>query len=196
MRPFIFMAAAILLSCGQNSSSDNKTKIPADTNQQVVSESPPAYATPDEGMVNASLSALYGNKWRVMNDKDARWMKDAFDYFIIPRRKENANYPYIAKGDYNADGKADIAAIVTDSLKRNFQIAIILGTDNIIFWKEDISNDAAISNVPKSEIDGMDGEKTKKVKMKSDGINVEYFESASFVLYWDKSSLKRIQTGD
>ena len=39
-------------------------------------------------------------------------------------------------------------------------------------------------------------EKTKKIKLKGDGINVEYFEKAAFVLYWDKGSFKRIQTSD
>ena len=131
-----------------------------------------------------------------MNDRDAKWMKDAFDYFIAPRRKEDPNYPYIARGDYDADNLVDLAAIVTDSLKRNYQIVILLEKGNILFWKEDIMNDAAISTIPKSDIAGMDGEKTKKIKKKGDGINVEYFEKASFVLYWDKSSFKRIQTGD
>ena len=56
--------------------------------------------------------------------------------------------------------------------------------------------DAALSTIPNSTIEGMDGEKIKKIKLKGDGINVEYFEKASFVLYWDKSSFKRIQTGD
>ena len=116
--------------------------------------------------------------------------------FIVPKRKENPNYPYITKGDYNADGKEDMAAVVIDSTKTAYQIAIILSADKIMFWKEDVLDDAAISTVPKSTIEGMDGEKTKKIKLKGYGINVEYFEKASFVLYWDKGSFKRIQTGD
>jgi hypothetical protein len=132
----------------------------------------------------------------VLNDQEARWMRDAFDYFIVPKRKENPNYPYITKGDFNGDGKPDMAAVVTDSTKQSFRIAIITGKDNIILWEEDVLVDAALTTIPKSDIEGMDGEKTKKVKLKGDGINVEYFEKASFVLYWDKTSFKRIQTGD
>lgn len=71
-----------------------------------------------------------------------------------------------------------------------------MGNNKTIAWEEDISAESAISTTPRSEVEGIDGEKTKKVRMKGDGINVEYFEQASFVLYWDKSGFKRLQTGD
>lgn len=205
MRLLVFIAAISLLSCGQNSTEkkketpkDDTTKIAVDTTKSTlpVPDNPPAYISPGEAAVNELLKASYGNGWHVMSDNEATWMKDAFEYFIVPKRKENPNYPYITKGDYNADGKEDMAAVVIDSTKTAYQIAIILSADKIMFWKEDVLDDAAISTVPKSTIEGMDGEKTKKIKLKVDGINVEYFEKASFVLYWDKGSFKRIQTGD
>ncbi|MBC7872886.1 MAG: hypothetical protein H7Y01_02760 [Ferruginibacter sp.] len=205
MRLFIFTASIVLLSCGQNSSDKQKevitgdtTKIAGDTTIAApgVKDNPPGYTTPDQSRVNGMLTARYGNKWHVLNDSEAKWMKDAFDYFIVPKRKENPNYPYIARGDYNADGKEDMAAVITDSLKNTYQMAILLDTSKIILWKEDILEDAAISTVPKSEIEGMEGEKTKKVKLKGDGINVEYFEKAAFVLYWSGREFKRIQTAD
>lgn len=205
MRFIIIIAVVSLLACGQNSPNvkeelqhDSTAKTYTDTvkTSTGIKDIPPTYITPDEETVNQLLKATFGNSWYVMNDKEASWMKDAFDYFIVPKRKEIPNYPYIAKGDFNADGKEDMAAVVTDSLKSNYQIAIILAPDNILFWKEDVLEDAAISTVAKSIIDGIDGEKTKKIKLKGDGINIEYFEKASFVLYWDKVSFKRIQTGD
>lgn len=205
MRFLIFIAALSLLACGQDSSKvkkelqhDSTGKTYSDTvkTPTVVKDSPPTHITPDEEAVNQMLKARFENSWHVLNDKEAKWMKDAFDYFIVPKRKDIPNYPYIAKGDFNADGKEDMAAVVTDSLKSNYQIAIILAADNILFWNEDVLEDAAISTVAKSVIDGIDGEKTKKIKLKGDGINVEYFEKASFILYWDKTSFKRIQTGD
>lgn len=205
MRILIFMATVSLLSCKQNPS-NIKTELPKDDVASTVvdtakttavgNEKPPTYIAPDETAVNEAMKAGYGNKWHVLNDREAGWQKDAFDYFIAPQRKENPNYPYIAKGDYNADGKEDMAAIVTDSLNVNYQIAILLGADNILLWKEDVIGGVAISTVSKSKIQGMSEERTKKILMKGDGINVEYFEKASFVLYWDKSSFKRIQTGD
>jgi hypothetical protein len=205
MKFLLFIAAVSLLSCGQNSSKGKedvsttdttKTAIDTAKTTSVAKEDPSTYTAPDEEAVNELLKEKFENKWHVLNDKEAKWMKDAFDYFIVPKRKEFPNYPYIIKGDYNADGKSDMAAVVTDSTKSNYRIAILLGADNIQLWEEDIMIDAALSSIPKSTIEGMDGEKTKKVKLKGDGINVEYFEKASFVLYWDKGSFKRIQTGD
>lgn len=205
MRFIIIIAAVSFISCGQSSS---KTKEIAEKRDSTKSslvtvktlsdakDKPITYTAPDEEHVNEILKAKYGTEWHVLNDKDASWMKVAFDYFIVPKRKENPNYPYIAKGDYNGDGKADIAALVTNDKKNTYQIAIILGADNILFWKEDILEDAAISTVTKSEIEGMEQEKTKKVKLKGDGITIDYFERGSFVVYWDKTSFKRIQTGD
>ena len=204
MRLLLFIAALLLLSCGQNSSESKKEVLHGDTSKTSATAAQTTasardslfYTTPDEAVVNESLKSRYGTKWHVLNDSEAKWMKDAFDYFIVSRRKADPNYPYIAKGDYNADGKKDTAAVVTDSLKTTYQVVILLGGGKSLLWKEDILEDAAISTIPKSDIEGMDGEKTKKVKMKGDGINVEYFEKAAFVLYWDKNNFKRIQTAD
>ncbi len=205
MRFIIIIAAVSFISCGQSSS---KTKEIADKKDSAkpslvtvktlpdTKDKPITYTAPDEESVNEILKTKYGTEWHVLNDKDASWMKDAFDYFIVPKRKENPDYPYIAKGDYNGDGKADLAAVVTNDKKSIYQIAIILGKDNILFWKEDILEDAAISTFAKSDIEGMEREKPKKVKLKGDAITVDYFEKGSFVVYWDKNSFKRIQTGD
>lgn len=205
MRFPIIIAAVSFISCGQSSSKTKDIVAIGDSTKSSIEtvktlsdakNKPFTYTAPDEEPVNEMLKAKYGTEWHVLNDKEATWMKDAFDYFIVPKRKENPNYPYIAKGDYNGDGKADLAAVVTNDKKTTYQIAILLGKDNILFWKEDILEDAAISTVTKSEIEGMEQEKTKKVKLKGDGITIDYFERGSFVVYWDKNSFKRIQTGD
>lgn len=205
MRLPIIIAAVSFISCGQNSSKTMeittkgdsiKTSIDTEKTLPGAKDKPFTYTAPDEEPVNEILKAKYGTEWHVLSDKEATWMKDAFDYFIVPKRKDSPNYPYITKGDYNADGKTDIAALVTNDKKSTYQIAIILDTDNILFWNEDILEDAAISTFTKSDIEGMVGEKSKKVKLKGDGITIEYFERGSFVVYWDKASFKRIQTGD
>ena len=208
MKFLFFIATLSLLSCRQSSTKGKedvpktdttKTAVDTATTTPLIKEKPSVYTAPDEEAVNELLKVKFENKWHVLNDKEAKWIKDAFDYFIIPKRKETPNYPYITKGDFNGDGKADMAAVVTDSTKTRYQVAIILGPDNIKFWEEDIMVDAALTTITKSEIISIpneENEKIKKIKMKVDGINVEYFERASFVVYWDKSSFKRIQTGD
>src|SRR5258706_9686040 len=158
MRLLIFMSAFILLSCGQNSSGGKKetakedtVKVPADTAKTtaIVKNEIPAYFSPDEGAVNETLKAKYGNKWHVLNDKEAKWVKDAFDYFIVPKRKENPGYPYISKGDFNSDGKTDTAALVTDDNNKDFRIATLMGSDKIELWEEDVLINAALTTVPK-----------------------------------------------
>jgi hypothetical protein len=205
MRFFILITIITLLPRCQNSSSktqvpkkDDTTKTQPDMAKTipVVKKDTAPYTVPDEIPVNEMLKAGYGTEWHVLNDEEAKWIKGIFDHFILTKRKANPSYPYIARGDFNADGKQDVAAVVANSTKENFQIAIVLAPDNIQLWKEDIMINAAISSIPKSTIEGMDGEKIKKIKLKGDGINVEYFEKASFVLYWDKGSFKRIQTAD
>lgn len=208
MRIFIFIAALTLLSCGQNSSTKKEEPVKKDTTKKtgdtvkttpVIKTEQPSYTSPDEGVMNEALTAKFGTKWHVVNDKEAKWIKDAFEYFIVPKRKELPDYPYITKGDFNGDGKADMAAVVTDSTRSSYQVAFILGPGNIKFWDEDIMVDAALTTIAKSEVISIpngENEKVKKIKMKVDGIQVEYFEKASFVVYLDKSSFKRIQTGD
>jgi hypothetical protein len=202
MRLLIFMSAFILLSCGQNS--PDKKPVNKDTafNAVVKKDSiakmrPEFYTTPDEKPVNESLAKKFGSKWHVMNDREARWIKDAFEYFIVPRRKENPDYPYITNGDFDGDGKADTAAVVTDADKKDFRIAILPGLGNIELWKDDVLINAALTTIAKGEaVEGGNNDHPKKIKMKNDGINVEYFEQASFVIYRSGGSFKRLQTGD
>ena len=204
--PLLFIII-VFISCGQSSpgkqeTSDSLKKSTGTTGPQKKQPADSSGNKPTSlaKQVNSILNDQPGNKWHVLNDREGRWMSGQFDYFIAPKRKENPDYPYIAKGDFNGDGKLDIAALVTDSTKRNYQLAIILNADEvtrkIVSWKEDIDEDAAIALLPKSEVEGFEGERPKKIKMKADGILVEYFETASFVIYWNGSAFKRIQTGD
>ena len=205
MKFLLFIATVSLLSCSQKSKKGKEDVPKTDTiitnvdtakTTPLVKDDPLPYNSPLEQPLNEALKKVYGNDWHILNDQEAKWMKDAFDYFIVPKRKVDPNYPYITRGDFNGDNKPDIASAVTASIKKKFRIAIFLGQDNIKIWDEDIMIDAALSTIPKSTIEGMDGEKTKKIKLKGDGINVEYFEKASFVIYWSGTDFKRIQTGD
>lgn len=201
MKLLLLIPVLVFFSCGGGAGKKNDTGTVTDTGQaaeKVTTPPPPPtppVQTPGAAAFEEVLHARYPGSWHVLNDAEATWMKDAFDYFILPKRKENPDYPYITTGDFNGDGTPDRAALITDSSKRNYQLAIILDTV-VLTWKEDIIEDAALSAVPRSVITGMDGEKEKKVAMKGDGIRVEYFEKASFVLYWDKKGFRRLQTGD
>ena len=111
MRFPIIIAVVFFISCGQNSSKKTETSSKDDSTKPAIEtiktlprekDRPITYTTPDEEPVNEILKVKYGTEWHVLNDKEATWMKDAFDYFIVPKRKDNPNYPYITKGDFNA----------------------------------------------------------------------------------------------
>ena len=209
MRLILFtVISLLLLSCKQKTAGAKQQKKPkSDTasntrkdttkGQTATPKEIDYYTTPDEAVVNKSLQGYFKAEWHVLNDKEGSWMKDAFEYFIVPKRKELPNYPYITMGDFNGDSKPDTAAVVTDSLRTKYRIAVLSSAGKPFLWDEDIMADAAISLQPKgTTLDVMMGENAKKVKLKNDGINVEYFERASFVLHLDKGKFKRLQTSD
>ncbi len=202
MRLFLISIIILLLSCnGKSSSEDVKeedTAIKELLTNDTVSIAPTGTKqnqTALETEINKILQEKFQGKWKVLNDSTANWMKDEFDYFIAPKRKYDPDYPYICKGDYNADGKPDYAAIITDANKTSYQIAIFPADGEIILWKEDVEG-SAIENLSKTEVLGFEGEKEKKVTLKSDGINVVFFEKSSYVIYWNGASFKNIWTGD
>ncbi len=204
MRLFIFIIILGFLSCGQKTANKDPQSIDRDTAIRTVAKKdtvaktePQFYVAPGEAAVNASLSKKYDDKWHILNDHEAKWIEGAFDYFIVPKRKNYPDYPYMTTGDFNGDSKIDTAAVVTDENKKEFRIAILLSNGKIQLWEDDVMINAALSTVPKGEaVEGGDIDHPKKIKMKIDGINVEYFEQASFVVYQSGSAFKRIQTGD
>ena len=108
MRLPIIIAAVSFISCGQSSSKTEEIVAKGDSTKSSivtvkslpeVKDEPISYTAPDEEPVNEILKAKYGTEWHVLSDKEATWMKDAFDYFIVPKRKDSPNYPYITKGD-------------------------------------------------------------------------------------------------
>ena len=82
--------------------------------------------------------------------------------------------------------------VVNTANNDEHRIAILLDITKIIIWNDDVRG-AAINTNPKEAVGGIDG---KVAKMKSEGINVEFFEKSSWVLYWNGSAFKKIWTGD
>ena len=195
MRLSYLFVAVIIVSCGQNNSTrqtaTDSVKINTDTVHEVV-QPPVDSAAIRIAEFEKRLSASSGSNWKVVNDSIAHWPKDVFDYFIKGKRKDNPDYPYIASGDFDGDQKTDTAFLVTNETRTDYQLAISLSSGRIVYWKEDIDL-AAITTFSKKELNGWNGE---KIKMKADGIEVEYYEKAAFVLYWTGSAFKRVQTAD
>ena len=198
----------ILFSCNQNKNEKDTGKIKSDSISLKQGENTTGTANDSTVITETELSKritaiLNENSevkgWQILNDKTARWINGQFEYFIQPKRKENPDYPYITQGDFNNDKKQDVAALLTDSTRTKYLLAIISDFDSmpkLSIWKDDIIEDAALSAIPAGEITGTVNEKTRKVKLSSQAIQVEYFEKASFIIYWNGKSYNRIQRGD
>ena len=131
-----WLALLFVISCGQNSQKTKSRSIndsgQSRSNKDSVTKKnnlPSSSISVCEKAVSRTLHARFGSKWQVMNDQTAHWMKEAFDYFIIPKRKQDPDYPYIAKGDFNTDSKIDTAVVVKDVLHKKYQLAILLKND-------------------------------------------------------------------
>lgn len=208
MKLFYISLFAFLVSCNSNSkpgTNEDPVSISGSDSTSISRKETRADSTiipvsPMAEKINTILGSMNESAaWHVLNDKEARWISGQFEYFIAPKRKDNPDYPYIAAGDFDGDNRPDLAAVVTDSTRVNYQLVIISDIDSdqkINYWKEDILEDAAISTAPKGDIEGTVNEKVKKVKLSSEAIHVEYFEKASFIIYWNGKSFKRIQQGD
>ena len=202
-------ALLLLLSCGQNNSKETKpsndsigtaddtvsVKEQVTTNTTNTDSVPKLTALGEE--VERGLKSN-SSEWVVVTDATANWPKDEFDYFIAPRRTKNRedDYPYIATSDFDGDRKRDAAVLVNQPGTKNYAIAIIRNmlsaNPTIYYWKDDIDV-AAVSIIPKGNIDGLKGE---HIALISHAIGIEYFEKSSFVIYWDGSGWKRVWTGD
>src|SRR4030095_1075090 len=122
------IALLLLVSCGQ---SDKKTsdKDQKQTLTQLVIDTERVNLPTGVVEVNRMLNEKGEGKWHVVTDKETGWMPDVFDYFVVPERKKNPEYPFIARGDFNCDKKNDIAALVTDSAGKETRLVFFLGDD-------------------------------------------------------------------
>jgi hypothetical protein len=191
----ILIGIIFLASC-QNKGKDQKIFAPnADT---AIKSKPLVDSLKPNAVIDSAMEIMANNippGWDIVNDSIAKWAPDQFSYFIQPRRKKEPGYPYFIKANLDGNGETDLAALIHHRDKHEFAIAILRNYNThptLNWWKTDIDL-CAVSVYPKGKLDGMEGE---HIDMKSDGIGIEYFETSSFVLYWNGKEFKRVWTGD
>lgn len=126
----------------------------------------------------------FGPNYRVANDNDFDYDDYTLKNLISPKRVKNPHYPYLVTGDFNGDGKSDLAIyMINDNDPRDHMVVVFHdGEDKpynlgkLILW-------GGLDMMPKQTVK-TDWE-SYTLKMKGDGIVVFKFESASRLLYWD-----------
>lgn len=192
MRLLIGSLAILLFSCnpgGQKEPADR------DSVQTSIDTLPDLTVNPGATAVNQVLGTQKGS-WHLMTDAESGWTKDALEYFVYSKRKTDPDYPYISRGDYNCDGKPDIAAVVTDSTGKQVRLAFIYGDNNNVDWYVEDMTGAAIQNFPKKDFGAMKDEKEIRVSLQCDAVEAEWFEKATQVIYRKGNSFENVWTAD
>jgi len=192
MRCLTVIFAILFFSCNQGGKKDPVVKDPSPSTVDTLAD---LTHNPGADSINMILAVLPG-KYHLVTDAESGWTMDALEYFVYPQRKKDPDYPYIVRGDYNCDGRPDIAALVTDSSAKQVKLAFIYdGDTKINWWKEDMQG-AALKNMVKQEFGAMRDEKELKVSLPCDAVEAEWFEKATQVIFWNGRKFENVWTAD
>lgn len=188
---YLFMLLIILAACR----SPNQKETPAPARGSETDTLPNLSVNPGAFIVNRMLDSL-GVAGRVTTDSISGWTKDALEYFVYPQRKEEPDYPYIIRGDFNCDEKEDIAALISDS-SGNTRLAFLYRNPlRIDWWKEDVRG-AALRTFSQREFGAMAADDRElRVKLDCDAVEAVWFEKATQVIYREKNEWRRVWTAD
>ena len=195
----------MLLSCGQNSGKEkgptqnDSSILKTDTAGHLPDSVNTSAQLTDELIVNDLLKTKLGNKWRVLTDKDVKDKSGDYDNRVKQERKANPNYPFIVKGDFNGDNKADYAALVTNDEQEwerlLTRVYVIPGGDKPVTFEESTMPVTTLQLVKKSAtIEGFMNDKDKKIVLSNEGLEVMTGESGGYYLYWDGKTFKILYT--
>ena len=187
MRIFPLLVLLALLSCkDKKQTTDEQMPIPkGDT-------LPDLTLTPGADSINALLAKMPGG-WKVVTDERSGWTADALEYFVYSHRKTAPDYPYITRGDYDCDGRPDVAALVTDTSATRLLFLFACGKTH--WWEEDMMG-AALKNMKKQDFGAMKDEEELRVSLPCDAVEAEWFEKAMQVIYFDGKKFQNVWTAD
>lgn len=197
----ILLAILGCVACGTSKKKENPVMDKPDStgmNTDTVA-TPPANSsmtglTANAAAVNELLRTKKGPGWRLLNDSDTR--VDIFESYqkeVSAKRKDNPDFPFLVRSDFNGDGQPDYVALVTDGTKEGekefvhaaTRIAILPGGGDVIISNENCFQHTLLKIVPKSTtIEGYD-DKDKKIKLTKDAIDVNNWDGGGYYIYWD-----------
>jgi len=152
-----------------------------------------------EKYVNKALSEKYGKTYCVVTDKDILYEKYFIENYLIPRREKNKYYPYIVKGDFDGDGKTDIAAKVKYT-NSQFNCGLGIKTFLAVFWGDEkgvkVYEDQEVSAISLLKYEDVKKQFRRiPLKFRADAIVDEIWERSNSILYWNGYSFKEFMFG-
>ncbi len=152
-------------------------------NQKLKSEALELIGTIDdaESKVYDFLKQNYSN-WVIKTDKIGKWPKTTMNQYILPERKNNMFFPYLAKGDFNKNGIDDFAVIVKNTYNM-FDRVFVLMDERKGYWLNQRADAVGIANEPLNTDSDRQTSKTRTPK--GDGLSLIKFGKSNTVVYWN-----------
>lgn len=129
------------------------------------------------------LSKTLQNQYRIADASDYNWNEQQQSE-IRKMQAINTNYPWLAKGDFNADNQEDIAFQVIDKETLEKKILIYTPATDYYFFPniQQVRMFDAISTEQQSKV--YNTKENYFIDMKADGILLESFTETSYLIYW------------
>jgi len=202
---FIIPVMLVFIACNQSKTKEKKEATQKDSSNMVSDSAganknlPQRAMLPDEAMINGLLKSKGHEKWRLITDAEAR--VDSFNYYVETvgkARVKNPDFPFIAKGDFNGDGKMDYAALVMTDEKFDTttltKVVIFLADGDMIITEADSDNHTTVDLSPKSsKVHGfLDGKTETDIKLKYDAVDVSNWDAGGDYIYWDGKKWRKL----
>ena len=149
-----------------------------------------------EREINTIIQKEMSSDWQVETDGTAKWYDYYMKQFILPERKTNPHYPYIAIGNFDNDKdslKNDYAAIIIN-IKDNSKKVVLIQNKKKVFVLSNYAEETGISTIARYK--AYDMFKDVTTAMPCDGVNIVAYEKGSEIYYIDSDKVKTITTSD
>lgn len=142
---------------------------------------------------NKLLKEHYNQDFHVARDAEMGWTKYYLDY-LRKQRAKWSYYPYIVNGDFDGDGRKDIAIFALSS-RNKFDRRLVIFNSRDWSHPYDLGDIAdGIQLFPQTDIHSYP--QVSSLNMKHDGVLEFKFESTAVMYFWDGARYVQVVLGD